>query len=209
VNTSRWRQRFFDSTRGRIITLLREESRTVNELAEKLDLTDNAVRAHLTSLERDGLVQQLGTRLGSRKPHALYGLASDAETLFPNAYGSLLSHVLSVLSRRLSSEKLRESLREVGRTVAKEHLAQLKGKTRDQRIEVALDVLRGLGGDATVQKSEGKRFIRGNGCPLAAATAHHPEACLIAEALLSEIIDMPVKERCNHGQAPRCYFELA
>jgi len=79
VSTSGWRRRFFDSTRGRVLILLREGSRTVNELAEKLDLTDNAVRAHLTSLERDVLVQLLGTRPGSRKPHALMstgGMAS-------------------------------------------------------------------------------------------------------------------------------------
>ena len=38
-------QRFFASTRGRIVALLRRESRTVDELAQALDLTDNAVRA--------------------------------------------------------------------------------------------------------------------------------------------------------------------
>jgi predicted ArsR family transcriptional regulator len=71
MNISRWRRRFLDSTRGRILALLQAESRVVNELAETLELTDNAVRAHLTSLERDGLVQQLGTRPGLRKPHVL------------------------------------------------------------------------------------------------------------------------------------------
>lgn len=50
-----WKQRFFESTRGRIIMLLRRASRTVEEVAQELDLTDNAVRAHLTTLERDGL----------------------------------------------------------------------------------------------------------------------------------------------------------
>lgn len=53
-------QRFFASTRGRIVTLLRHSSHTVEELAEALDLTDNAVRAHLATLERDGVVQQRG-----------------------------------------------------------------------------------------------------------------------------------------------------
>ena len=42
-----WKQRFFSSTRGRIVALLRRTSRTVDELAQALDLTDNAVRAHL------------------------------------------------------------------------------------------------------------------------------------------------------------------
>ena len=55
-----WNKRFLASTRGRIIALLRPSSRTVNELAEALELTDNAVRAHLTALERDGLVRQSG-----------------------------------------------------------------------------------------------------------------------------------------------------
>jgi predicted ArsR family transcriptional regulator len=204
-----WRQRFLASTRGKILALLRTESHTVNGLAEALELTDNAVRCHLTSLERDGLIEQLGTRPGFRKPHVLYGLTAEAESLFPTAYGRLLRHVLAVFGRRLPSRELQASLREVGRTAAQEHLDQVKGKTRNQRIEFALSVLKALGGDATVQESEGKRFIYGNGCPLSAATAYHPEACLIVEALLSEIIGIPVKERCHHGEAPRCRFEIS
>lgn len=208
MNSSGWRQRFLGSTRGKILTLIRAENRTVNDLAEALGLTDNGVRAHLALLERDGLVRQMGTRPGSRKPHTLYCLASEAEHLFPNAYGSLLSHILAVLCRRLPVAEVRASLREVGRTAARDHLARVKGKTRAQRIEGALDALKALGGDVTAQKSRGKLIIRGNGCPLSAATALHPEACLIAEALLSEIIGLPVKERCHHSGTPRCCFEV-
>jgi predicted ArsR family transcriptional regulator len=203
-----WRQRILASTRGKILALLRAENQTVNELAEALELTDNAVRSHLTSLERDGLIHQLGARPGFRKPHVLYSLTAEAESLFSTAYGPLLRHVLTVISRRLPLSEWRASLREVGRTAAQEHLDQVKDKTPSQRIECALDVLKALGGDATVQKDGGKLFIHGNGCPLSAATAHHPEACLIIEALLSEIIGIPVKERCQHGDAPRCRFEI-
>lgn len=209
MKISGWRQRLLDSTRGRILHLLRAESRTVNELAVALDLTDNAVRAQLTGLERDGLVKQLGTRSGFRKPHVLFGLTDDVEQVFPGAYGPLIHHLLAVFSRRLAPQELRANLREVGRTAAQEHLEHVKGKSRDQRIEFALNLLRALGGDAMGEETEGKYFVRGNGCPLSAATAHHPEACLIVEALLSEIIETPVKERCQHGEAPRCCFEIS
>jgi predicted ArsR family transcriptional regulator len=57
-------ERFFGSTRGRLVRLLRGAARTVEELAAALALTDNAVRAHLATLERDGLVQQAGVRRG-------------------------------------------------------------------------------------------------------------------------------------------------
>jgi predicted ArsR family transcriptional regulator len=203
-----WRQRFQASSRGKILALLRAESRTVNELAEALELTENAVRSHLTGLERDGLIQQLGMRRGFRKPHVLYSLTPEAEHLFPTAYGSLLRHALTVFGRQLSPQELQAGLREVGRTAAGEHLDHVAGKTHNQRIEFALSVLRHLGGDVTLQEGDGKRFIHGNGCVFSAVTIHHPEACLIAEALLSEIIGIPVKECCQHGETPRCCFEI-
>jgi predicted ArsR family transcriptional regulator len=100
-------------------------------------------------------------------------------------------------------------MREVGRTLADEHLAKIKLKTREERIEAALELLKDMGGAATFERTAGKHLIRGNGCPLAAATANHPEACLIAESLLSIIIGVPVKEHCEHGATPRCCFEVA
>ena len=48
--TTRRDERFFSSTRGRVVSLLRGGSRTVDELAGELELTDNAIRAHLAHL---------------------------------------------------------------------------------------------------------------------------------------------------------------
>lgn len=203
-----WRKRLLQSTRGRILEKLRAGERTVNELAAALKLTDNAVRAHLLTLDRDGLIYQSGTQAGFRKPHATYALTPEAEQIFPKAYGPLLDVILTVFSRKLSPRELRAALREVGRTIANTHLPRLAAKDREQRIEAALAILKDMGGAASFQESEGKHFIRGAGCPLAAATSHHPEACLIAESLLTHIIGVPVRERCHHGPTPACRFEI-
>ena len=72
-----WDQKFFESTRGKVVTLLRRGGRTVEELAQELGLTDNGVRAHLASLERDGIVRQRGLvphGSGGRKPAYIYEL---------------------------------------------------------------------------------------------------------------------------------------
>ena len=130
MKSQRWRQRLLRSTRGQILALLRSENRTVNELAAALNLTDNAIRAHLVSLERDGLVQQHGTRAGTRKPHAAYGLSSEAEHIFPKAYGPLLNHFVTVISNRLTPRTLRATMHEVGAAVAADHLERLKGCSR-------------------------------------------------------------------------------
>src|SRR5262245_23764551 len=96
-----WDQRFFASTRGRVGALWRRGDRTVGDLAQALGLTDNAVRAHLAALERDGLVRQGGLRRGSGKPAYSYELTAEAERLFPKADGPLLRLVLDVLGERL------------------------------------------------------------------------------------------------------------
>jgi predicted ArsR family transcriptional regulator len=98
----------FGSTRGRIVTLLRGTTKTVNELAEALQITDNAVRAHLLSLERDGLIRQSGTQRGIRKPHFAYELTDEAEHLFPKAYDALLNQLIAVLKGRLKPLELEE-----------------------------------------------------------------------------------------------------
>src|SRR3954469_5458853 len=90
-------QSFWASTRGRMVLLLRSGNRTVNELAEVLGLTDNAIRAHLTALGRDGLVRPSGTRPGPRKPNVTYDLTPEAEHLFPKVYGPVLLRFLDVL----------------------------------------------------------------------------------------------------------------
>lgn len=208
MKTGGWRERLLESTRGQVLQLLRAREQTVNELAATLKLTDNAVRSHLLSLERDGLIHQTGIQPGFRKPHALYGLTSQSEQIFPRAYGALLDLVLSVFERKLAPAELDAGMREVGWHVANLHAGEMKGKSWEQRIEAALAILLELGGSAAFEENEGKHFIRGNGCPMAAATARHPAACLIAESLLTEVLGVPVKQRCRHNGAPSCLFEI-
>jgi predicted ArsR family transcriptional regulator len=200
-------ERFFESTRGRIVSLLRGSTSTVNELTEELGLTDNAVRAHLLSLERDGLVRQSGIQPGHRKPHFAYELTSEADHLFPKAYDSLLNELITVLKGRLAPKALKDVLREVGRSLAARNSSRKK-TTLDSRARNALGVLAALGGAARLEKENGKLFISSGNCPLAAAVAEHPEVCQLAEALVGEIVGAPVKEKCDRALSPRCRFEI-
>src|SRR4051812_32969633 len=101
-----WDRRFWASTRGQVVSLLLQGLQTVDELARALDLTDNAIRVHLASLERDGLVRQHGQRRGGGKPAHTYALTADAERLFPKAYGTVLDLLLAELRQRMAKETL-------------------------------------------------------------------------------------------------------
>ena len=208
MKTTKLDERFFDSTRGRIVSLLREGSGTVNELAEKLELTDNAVRAHLLSLERDGLIRQSGVQRGPRKPHFSYELTPDAEHLFPKAYDALLNQLITALKGRLPPDALEDVLREVGRSLAASQVSAKRSVDLEGRVQRALEVLKAMGGSPRVERADGKLLIRSGGCPLSAAVVEHPEVCELAEALVTEIVGVPVREHCDRGESPKCCFEL-
>jgi predicted ArsR family transcriptional regulator len=199
-------ERFFASTRGRVTTLLRHGERTVEELAQALGLTDNAVRAHLATLERDGLVRPAGLRRGTSKPAYAYALTPAAERLFPKAYGTLLRMLLDVLSERLPPSAVDDAVREVGHRVAAGQTVP-NGELQ-HRIDQALAVLGELGGLAEAEEQEDGFIIRGASCPLAAAVPGHPEICHLAETLLSDLIGVPVAECCQRGDQPRCCFAV-
>jgi predicted ArsR family transcriptional regulator len=203
--TSRADQRFFSTTRGRVVQLLRRASRTVEELAQALGLTDNAVRAHLATLERDGLVRQGGLRRGPGKPSYTYDLTPDSERLFPKPYGPVLRRLLDVLAEHLGPEELEAALREVGRRLGGDFKAD--GDPR-RRLEAAVAALNELGGLAELEERDGRPLIVGFSCPLAAAVPGHPEVCRLAEALVQEIVGAPVRECCERAEPPRCRFEV-
>ena len=205
---ARWDQRFFATTRGRIVQMLRRAARTVDEMAHSLDLTDNAVRSHLATLERDGLVEQSGLRRGERRPAYVYSLTPGAENLFPRAYEPVLHRLLDALGERLPPDVLDATLRDVGRRLAADKASKPPRDPR-ARVHAAAAVLEGLGGLVEVEESEGLVRLRGFSCPLAGVVPGHPGVCSVAETLLAELVGAPVRECCDRqGDRPHCRFEV-
>ena len=167
---------------------------------------DNAVRAHLATLERDGLVEQRGVRRGSGKPAYAYDLTSEAEALFPKAYEPVLRQLLGVPGERLGPQELADLLRAVGQRLARG--VEVPAGDLRVRVEAAAGVLNALGGLAELEEADGVFVIRGYSCPLAAVVPEHPQVCQLAAALLAELAGTRVAEHCDRGERPRCYFEV-
>jgi predicted ArsR family transcriptional regulator len=196
--------RFFAGTRGKIVTLLRRASRTVEELAQALDLTDNAVRAQIATLERDGLIQESGRRRSSSKPASIYNLTPAAEELFSKAYGPVLRQLLEELNERMTTEEVEALLRSTGRRLAETW--PLPSGEVHSRLERAVDALNEMGGLAELERRDGIYVIQGYSCPLAAVVPGHPEVCRLAASLLTELVGLPVQEQCDRSEKASCCF---
>jgi predicted ArsR family transcriptional regulator len=200
-------RRAADTTRGRIIAHLRRGASTVDELARAVGTTDNAVRSHLTALERDGLVRPTGTRRGPRKPTVTYALSPEAEQLFPKEYGPVLRHLLDVLKDRLPADQLDEVVRATGHRMARNFRPVEAAAGTEERVERAAAVLRELGGCCEPLGENGTVTLGCSVCPLAVAAEGHPEVCRLVETLLSDVLTIPVRQRCQTNPL-RCRFEF-
>jgi predicted ArsR family transcriptional regulator len=203
---TRWDSRFFETTRGRVLALLRRGTRTIDEMAVALGVTDNAVRTHVAALERDGMVRQRGVRPTGGKPAYAYEVAPEAERAFTRAYIPVLTQLVAVLEERMTTAELESLLREVGRRLAVAQGA-LPADAR-ARADLAATVLTELGGVVDVERHDGTTVLRGYSCPLADAVRAHPGTCQAVESLVAELVGGPVRERCDRGERPRCCFEL-
>jgi predicted ArsR family transcriptional regulator len=201
-----WARRLIGETRAEMLRLLRRSRQSITSLAGTLRLTDNAVRTHVAALERDGIVEHVGTQRDTGgKPARVYALTEAGEELFPKAYALVLSGLVEEIARADGHERAIELLRAVGRQVA----GGVTGTDgMEARVQVAAAALRGLGGDVEVQRTQEGWHLQGYGCPLSAVTARRPEVCALAQSLVEEITGGQVTECCDRTGRPRCGFRI-
>lgn len=195
-------------TRGRMLVLLRRAENTISGLAAELGISDNAVRTHIASLQRDGMVEEAGVlRATGGKPAQLYRITKAAEELFPKAYALVLGQLIEVLEGRVGREGVVELFREVASRAAAPHRSEAADP--EMRIAAAVEVLKAIGGDVVVERIDDGWLLRGHGCPLSGVVRDHPSVCTVAQALIEELTGLPADECCHRGDRPNCSFRVS
>lgn len=204
------KRQLLDTTRGRVVALLQKKPLAVDDIAAELQLTRNAVRSHITSMERDGVVQRVGRRPGTTRPFQTYELTPEVEQLLSRAYIPFLGQLISALVDALPADEMERLVREAGRGLAQLLLqARPLSGSHQSRAEAASALLNEQLGALTHVESNGHLVIRGGGCPLSALTGKHPAVCRAMETLVGEIVGAPVRECCDRSSRPKCCFEIA
>jgi len=202
-------KQLLDTSRGRVVVLLQRGGLTVDDLAVKLGLTANAVRAQLTAMERDGVVRKVGQRPGTTRPFHVFELTPEVEQLLSRAYIPLLTHLVRAFAEGLPVDQMNALLRAAGKGLADELSGgrPLSGTLR-ARVTGASQIMNDQLGAVTRVQENGKFVIQGESCPLAALTGKHPAVCLAMEKFVAELVGSPVRQCCDRKGRPRCCFEI-
>jgi predicted ArsR family transcriptional regulator len=196
-------------SRHAVLDLIRQGERTVNTLAARLRISDNAVRLQLGALERDGLVKRSGiVRSGAAgQPAAEYEITPAGELALSAAYAPALTAVAAAAAERLDARSRRSLFAEAGRRLASTMKPKDSGSLQE-RAEQCASLINSLGGSATISTGRGSATVHGAGCPLAAAVRADPATCYLIEALLEGHTGVDAEQQCTHGDRPSCRFKL-
>ncbi|HZS62217.1 MAG TPA: ArsR family transcriptional regulator [Gemmatimonadaceae bacterium] len=190
--------------RDRIIELLRCGPLTADEIAAQVQLTTNAVRQHLATLERDGYVVRQGSRHAPSvgKPPIVFAIAPDIESTFSRAYAPVLTALVAALPDHVAPDALDGLLADVASRLAASAPAP-RGEFQ-RRVRAGADALTALGG---LVETDG-HTLRACSCVLAEAVAARPELCRAVEMFVSAVTGLDAHEQCDRGGSPRCRFML-
>ncbi len=192
----------FVATRRRVArSILQQGPSTAAELAERLGLTQAAVRRHLSALEESGQLTSREQRVygarGRGRPARVFLLTDAGRAEFDAAYDDLAIRALDYLARRLGPGAVggfaEESLAPVS-----ERFAALDGV--DDRAERLVTAFNESGYAASLQPVASGRQLCQHHCPVAHVARAHPEICLAETRLIARLLGSHVQRLATIAQ---------
>ena len=119
----------------------------------------------------------------------------------------MLAACVAELREATSTPQLVAFLKRVGKRLAS-GLPMPRGSLSN-RVTGAAEILNALGGVTSIEKSGNTFHIIGRACPLSRAVDADQCVCAAVTALVAEVVDANVQERCDRSARPRCHFEVS
>jgi len=177
------------------LLLERRTGRTVEDLAQGLHVSRNAVRQHLTSLVAEGLVTKGSTQATGGRPEQLYMLSTAGHEHFPRRYSWFSELLLESLKTERGEDALIKRFEKLGEQVGTQLRSthQLPGSA-SERVKQLAAVMQDLGYEATPVEGSGRQLpvIEATNCVFHHLATRFPEICHFDLTLLSTFVGRPV-----------------
>jgi predicted ArsR family transcriptional regulator len=184
---------------------------SVDELSKGLEMTRNAVRQHLASLEVAGFVTAGVTRpSGGGRPQQLYILTELGKETAPRQY-SWLAQLVVASVRREEGIDMGKRMTEIGANVAQQIRSQYPGlSTHREKVEKLTEVMDQLGyGARNASLPGGESIIEADNCVFHAMAKKDSAICHLDRGLMETFTDSNVEHHeCMAWGGSICRFKL-
>ena len=199
-----------DNTRNRVLrTLLLNQRRTVNELADAVEINPISVRHHVNKLEAEGLIQSEEERHGVGRPHLVYSLTPSGMEHFPQRYLQLTLRLLNQMRENLPEKIITDLFQELAERIAGEFTqgVNLDEYSLEERLRLLQEVLTREGYTVNITEEDGDFYIVEASCPYHHIGEDHPEICVVDQELISHFISAtPQRVECILDGDKQCKY---
>lgn len=199
--------------RAAVLELLKREGPVATEsLAERLGVTQMAVRQHLQGLEREGLASHEAPANGRGRPAKLWRATPEADGYFPDSHSALAADLVRQMRKIFGEEGLDRLLKLRTSDQEKTYRARMEKKTSlKARLESLARIRAEEGYMAEVRRDgDGWLFVE-NHCPICSAAKLCTGLCREELALFQKVLGRDVRvERVSHimAGAGRCAYRI-
>jgi predicted ArsR family transcriptional regulator len=201
------------STRSRLLQMLKTQGNcSISEMAKAMGITEMAVRRHIQTLEREGLIRASLVRQAMGRPSYRYALTEEADDLFPKNYPQLTLDLLSELEELPDGTQVIDRLFEGRRDkLENRFLDRMMNRTLEERV-AQLSAIQNAGGYMTKWEpgeEAGAFKLYEYNCPVAQVANRYRQACHCERQLFERLLDANVERtECLADGGTRCTYAI-
>lgn len=199
------------STRKVLLNMMKTRGAlSVGEMAKELRITEMAVRRHLNTLERDGLIETKLSRQAMGRPTHLYSLTMLADDLFPKNYHHLTLDLLGELEAEEGSEMIGRLFERRKEKLFAKYGERMEGKELPERVTELADIQNKNGYMVQLERQdEGEFVLTEYNCPIAQVAGQYNEACQCELTLFEKLLDADVERtECLTKGGAKCTYVI-
>jgi DeoR family transcriptional regulator, suf operon transcriptional repressor len=180
-----------------LLALKKHQPLTARELAARFELTPNAMRRHLETLEAAGVVRHAREVRGVGGPVHAFTLTGSGEALFPRSYAHVLLETLESITAEHGPRGVSDFFRRKWNALAAEAAPALQQLPLPERVQLVAELWTSLGymAEADVDDDTGLPVLRKHNCAIRAVAEQYPDVCATEAEFIAEVIGVPVVRR--------------
>ena len=180
-----------------LLALKKHQPLTARELAARFDLTPNAMRRHLETLEAAGIVRHTREVRGVGGPVHAFTLTGSGEALFPRSYANVLLETLESITAEHGRQGVADFFRRKWTTMAAEAAPALQQLPLEERVQLVAELWTSLGymAEADVEEGTGLPLLRKHNCAIRAVAERYPEVCATEAEFIADVVGVPIERR--------------
>lgn len=199
------------STRDQILHMIKTSGPlSARDITLELNITEMAVRRHLGTMERDGLIEPKMIRQTMGRPTAVYGLTETAEGRFPRNYHTLTLDLLGELAEEAGLQTVNRLFERRRDKLQRQYAGEMNGKSLYDKVKKLSEIQNDNGYMTEYEHTaSGEYILKEHNCPISQIANRYNHACSCELKLFESLLDAKVERtECLAEDGMKCVYVI-